>query len=95
MKFKDSIGIDISKKTIDVVLFSAKASKQFTNDNKGFRELLKWIDKVAQVDLDQIIICFEHTGIYSQPLALFLHENSITFSMVPAIEISTSPVNTR
>jgi len=90
MKFKDSVGIDVSKKTIDVALFSTKATKQFINDNKGFKALLKWINRVAKVDLNQIIICFEHTGIYSFPLALFLDEQDIPFSMVPAIEIKRS-----
>lgn len=90
MKFKDSLGIDVSKKTIDVALFSTKATKQFDNENKGFKAFLKWVNQVAKVNIDQIIICFEHTGIYSFPLAQFLDNKDIRFSMVPAIEIKRS-----
>ena len=44
------------------------------------------MDKV----LDKVIICFEHTGLYSMPLAVFLTENQKLFCMVPGLEIKRS-----
>ncbi len=90
MKFKDSVGIDVSKKTIDAAVFSSKETRQFDNDPKGFKDLIKWIKKGASVEPNQIIICFENTGIYSLPLALFLDQQKISFSVVPAMEIKRS-----
>lgn len=90
MKFKDSVGIDISKNTIDTAIYGSKETKQFNNTTAGFKALLKWIKKYSSVDPEQTIICFEHTGIYSLPLALFLDQNNVSFAMVPAIEIKRS-----
>ena len=39
---------------------------------------------------DQLLICFEHTGIYSLPLAVFLDKQHIPFCMVAALEIKRS-----
>ena len=33
---------------------------------------------------------FEHTGIYSYPLSLFLQENDLSFVLVPGLEIKRS-----
>ena len=45
MKKKDVIGIDVSKLTIDAYVKIAQVHAEFSNDNKGFRQLLKWIKK--------------------------------------------------
>jgi transposase len=45
MKKKDVIGIDVSKLTIDAYLKIAQAHAVFSNDTKGFRQLVKWIRK--------------------------------------------------
>jgi transposase len=39
---------------------------------------------------DQVLICFEYTGLYSFPLAEFLSKRQIKFSMVAALEIKRS-----
>ena len=84
------MGIDVSKKTIDAVLHEQNTIKQFSNSVKDFKSLIQWATKQTGLDIDQIIICFEHTGIYSLPLATYLSENKISYAMVPALEIKRS-----
>lgn len=90
MKIEESTGIDVSKETIDAHIYCKKEHKVFPNNNKGFKELLHWMKRTSGLDLEQIIICFEHTGLYSMPLATFLSKQKICFSMLPALEIKKS-----
>lgn len=90
MKFIETAGIDISKKTIDVVLHVKKCHKLFENTAKGFKASIKWIEKNTGLSINQVLICFEHTGLYSLPLAVFLSEKQISFCMVAALEIKRS-----
>jgi transposase len=89
MKLKEALGIDVSKRTIDAHIFIKKISAQFSNDKKGFNELLKWMKK-HNIMLSELIICFEHTGIYSVQLAMFLESKNQPYSVIPGIEIKKS-----
>lgn len=90
MKFKEALGIDVSKKTIDAVLYLNAGYCQFDNTIKGYKTMLLWVKKQTGLKPDQVLICFEHTGLYSLPLAVFLNQQGLTFSMVPALEIKRS-----
>ncbi|MFQ3213583.1 MAG: hypothetical protein ACI9XJ_002742 [Marivirga sp.] len=90
MKFKETMGIDVSKKTIDVFLHLNGSSSGFDNAVKGYKALLLWLKKQTRLNTGQVLICFEHTGLYSLPLAVFLNQQRIFFSMVPALEIKRS-----
>lgn len=90
MKIKEALGIDVSKKTIDVMLHSEGVFHQFENTNKGYKAMLLWVKKQTGLSLGQFLICFEHTGLYTLPLAVFLTEQHILFSMVSALEIKRS-----
>lgn len=85
MKKKWFIGIDISKKTLDVVIYdsSKKQSdsenyKQVTNDKDGYTTLLSWFKK-KKIVVNQVAIGFEHTGIYSFNLRFFLEARQIDY----------------
>lgn len=90
MKFKEALGIDVSKKTIDVKLHLAGVHYKFANKVKGYKSLLAWVKKRTGLNLDQVMICFEHTGLYSLPLAVFLSEQKIIFCMESALQIKRS-----
>ena len=81
MKKKDVIGIDVSKLTIDAYLKLAQAHAVFSNDTKGFRQLVKWIMKHTDCKTEELLICFETTGLYSLKLASFLSQSNIDFVM--------------
>lgn len=88
--FQEAAGVDISKSTIDVFLHCAEIHQQFSNDKKGFNDLVKWVKKNSSPDIKDVLFCFEHTGVYSVPLSCFLTEKKLGFSMVPALEIKRS-----
>ena len=90
MKIIEALGIDVSKSTIDVHLHQKNMSKEFENSNKGFKQLVKWGCKQTKLCFSQIVVCFEHTGLYSLQLAAFFQSEQIDFVMVPALEIKRS-----
>ena len=90
MKKKDVIGIDVSKLTIDAYLKLAQAHAVFGNDTKGFRQLVKWIRKHTDCKTEELLICFETTGLYSLQLASFLSQSNIDFVMENPIQIKRS-----
>ena len=83
------LGIDISKLTIDAYLHNNGSYELFTNNKKGFSELIKWLKK-NKVILKNLLVCFEHTGMYSYPLSEYLSMNSIDYVMESAIQIKRS-----
>lgn len=90
MNFKEALGIDVSKKTIDVHLHLKNVKKVFDNSDKGFKLMINWVEKQSGIQIKEIAICFEHTGLYSLSLAVYLDKNKIIYSMVPALEIKNS-----
>lgn len=90
MEFKEALGIDVSKKTIDVNLYCKRDYLQFENTVKGYKALLVWVKQRTGLTIDQVLICFEHTGLYSLPLAVFLTGQNITFCMEPSLQIKRS-----
>jgi len=94
MDFKFFVGIDVAKLTIDVALFT-KGDKNylhqaFPNDKKGFAELFKWIRQVNTEPTRHLVVCLEHTGIYSLPLCIFLQHKGFSYCLQPALQIKRS-----
>lgn len=79
---KTVLGIDISKKKMDVLLvLNDKPVKHiFDNTLKDFKLLDGWL-KSLRVGRD-VHICLEATGPYSEPVAEFLYEKGYRVSMV-------------
>ncbi len=90
MEFKSIIGIDVSKHTLDAVLYENGIYHQFQNSKQGFGQLVKWAANAKESDKTKQLFCFEHTGLYSLPLSIFLAENNLYFCVVPALEIKRS-----
>lgn len=90
MNITETVGIDISKSTFDAYLHVNRKYKQFSNRPKGFISFLRWVEKCSGLTINKVGICFEHTGLYSLPLACYLYDNEIAYSMVPAMEIKKS-----
>jgi transposase len=91
MKFKVFIGIDVSKSTIDVYLIQGGRHAVFSNNKKGFAEMTEWImEHIGEVICTEIIFAFEHTGLYSDNLMVFLNEHNFPFTVVSGLEIKRS-----
>lgn len=74
-QFIESVGIDVSKLTLDVFLYNKKQHQVFPNSQKGFIAVGKWI-KSELGNSEDILYCFEHTGWYCILLSHFLHDQS-------------------
>ncbi|MFH2029421.1 MAG: IS110 family transposase [Bacteroidota bacterium] len=93
MKRNWFIGIDISKKTLDLVIYNQekkKSSKHFkvTNDSKGFKKMIK-ILKSEGVKINETFVCLEHCGIYGLDIGFFL-EGKIDFCFCSPLHIKRS-----
>ena len=84
-----NVGADLSKKTIDFVIHQLKAFLKVDNNISGFKELIKWFHQHG-IDLSEVMIVMEHTGLYSYQLEQFLHQNGISFTKVSALAIKRS-----
>lgn len=75
------LGIDVAKKTFQVVLLRGdkKKHKQFANSATGFQELSTWLSKQG---VAQVWACLEATGSSSHDLACFLHQAAHLVSLV-------------
>ena len=85
MEYKSFIGIDISKKTIDVAIKTKNVKellhKQFENKKTGFTSMLKWVKQVTKTTEEELFFCMEHTGIYTLPISCFLSEKAIIYRL--------------
>ena len=88
-KVTQTIGIDVSKLTLDVTIRTTNVHKQFSNDTKGFKQIISWLTK-QKINLKETLICFEHTGWYCLMLSYFLYENNHPYCCINAIEIKRS-----
>jgi transposase len=90
MKIKQTIGIDISKLTFDVRIHINQMYAVFNNDQQGFQQMIKWVNKNNPFSEHETLFVFEHTGLYSHQLAVFLTDHHSPFSLVPGLEIKRS-----
>ncbi|HET8685716.1 MAG TPA: IS110 family transposase [Methanosarcina sp.] len=94
MKKNHFIGIDVSKDTLDAAMHSLESAvkfeeKRFENNVSGYQAMLSWIKKKKH-SLDECVFCMEHTGVYSLNPAVYLCEQELFVSVVPALEIKRS-----
>lgn len=90
MKIKEVIGIDISKLTNEASIHTSQLDLNFENNKKGFKKLITWVQKNTKCKPEEIMYSFEHTGMYSFQLALFLTEKQYQFIIIPGLEIKRS-----
>jgi transposase len=76
------VGIDVSKKKLDVeLLINGKyKSKAVTNDPAGHKDLLDWLKSKAS--LADLHVCMEATGVYYETVAEALYDAGIKVSVV-------------
>lgn len=89
MKVPHIIGADLSKKTVDFASHSLQQHLKTENTVLGFKKLIEWI-KGQNIDVSQVMMVMEHTGLYSYQLEQFLHRHQIRFTKVSALAIKRS-----
>jgi len=90
METKETIGIDVSKATLDAHIHSNKCKGTFENSKKGFSLLVKWAYGNSPVPTKNILFIFEHTGLYSEKLSEYFSKEGIPYTMVSGLEIKRS-----
>lgn len=77
------VGIDVSKKKLDVaLLFNGKVkSKVIENSLSGHKQLIDWLGR-SKVPLAGMHVCMEATGVYYEALAFALHDAGLQVSVV-------------
>jgi transposase len=90
MKIKEVIGIDVGKLTNDVRIHSTQAANKFENNRKGIKIMLRWLMQQITCDQGEILLAFEHTGIYSFLLMSVLYEMKFKYVVLPGLEIKRS-----
>ena len=89
MQFQTFAGIDVSKATLDVFIRESKSHCIFSNSAKGFKQMLGWL-KIQGCNVQHTLFCFEHTGLSSLPLSLFLSAHALAFVQVPGLAVKRS-----
>lgn len=81
-----TLGIDISKDSfhLELSINDKLRHRKFANRKEGFGELHVWLVKHKAT---QVHACLEATGPYSEALAIYLHEQGHTVSVVNPVQI--------
>jgi len=79
--YQTVLGIDVSKNKFNAALLREDKYKHkvFPNNPDGFNTLISWLQRQGVKSLH---ICMEATGVYSEPLAQYLHDRGYTVSVV-------------
>lgn len=75
------VGIDISKKTLDMAVYKQDkliTSLQVANDNKGVKKFIRQA-KACNIDLNKVLFCAEKTGDYGKQLYNLLVKKSYPY----------------
>ena len=93
MHFSQFIGVDISKETLDAAIYPAKDKKMdflhFDNTSKGLCKMLTWL-KRRGITPSEMVICAEHTGVYTNPLIAFAEKKGLALSLNSPLDIKHS-----
>lgn len=90
---KTIVGIDVSKKTFDVVLLCTEGNsashQSFEQSAQGYKQFSVWLKKLG-ADSSNTLCCMEHTGLYSDGLISYLLEMGCPLWVEMAIKIKRS-----
>ena len=93
MYFSQFVGVDISKDTLDAAIYPAKDKKMdflhFDNTQKGLGEMMAWL-KRRGIKSSEMVICAEHTGVYTNPLIAFADKRGLALSLNSPLDIKHS-----
>lgn len=93
-KFKNFLGIDVSKEYFDAVLIVNNDNKntlhcQFVNDTTGVKELVSWL-KINNSTSENTLICLEHTGMYGKVIIQYLLSKTFSIWVEMSLKIIKS-----
>lgn len=92
MEFKEFIGIDISKNTLDLAWINQENEinvLQISNNPCGMKQFEKWI-KQNKLSFKSVLFCLEYTGLYGLPVQHYLFEKGAFVWLEMPIQIIRS-----
>jgi len=98
MKFTYYIGVDVSKNKLDFAVFKANSfvyHKVILNQKRDIDQFIKELEKLEGFSLSNALFCMEHTGIYNNPLLVYLHKKKGNICLEAASQIKNSLGNIR
>lgn len=90
MKINETVGIDVSKLTLDVVIHTTQDYARFANNKSGLKKLSKWVFKISKFEKEEIFFLLEHTGQYALEIINYLTIAKINYDRIPSIVIKKS-----
>ena len=99
MKQKYFIGIDISKQKLDLAIilsdFSIVDEQVIPNQQVKIKSFFKGLIKKHGIEIENLLICVEHTGIYNSPLQRVCVELGIDLWQEHALKIKKASADLR
>lgn len=83
------LGVDVSKKTLDICWAERKLPVRIDNNSEGFCKLKKWC-RDNEIDLKETFVVLEYTGGYEYRFIQFCESESIAYCRVSGLEIKQS-----
>lgn len=84
-----TLGVDVSKNTLDICCAEIKVHIQIKNGSEGFLEFKKWC-RHFNIKLQRSFLVMEYTGGYEYKLIQFCESNSILYTRIPGLAIKNS-----
>lgn len=88
-KWKFTLGVDVSKLTLDVHCSELNAHIQIINGSEGFKQLQKWCKEIG-IDLSESFLIMEFTGGYEYKIMQYCETKKIQYCRVPGLAIKNS-----
>ena len=81
------IGIDVSKKTLDLAYFDHQPKRWskpciLGNNREGWNKLIQWAEKQTQAPCESICVVMEATGVYHLKVAAYLSREGLNVTVV-------------
>ncbi len=86
-KFKQIVGIDISKETFDCNVYNQSQTEVFINNQEGFDSFRDKVLLRLRCKKEDVLIAFENTGMYSYNIAVYLEGQNFNYVMLPGLEL--------
>lgn len=91
---KNFIGVDVSKKTLDLCVLDAEgrtvSRSRIENKGKCISAYFEELQKDPGLDMRTVLVCLEHTGVYSNLLLEHLTSMQISVCVEMALQIKRS-----
>lgn len=93
-KWKFTLGVDVSKNTLDIHCSEIREHICIPNGSEGFKLFLKWC-KTHQIALNESLVVMEYTGGYEYKFIQFCESKNVPYSRIPGLAIKRSVGITR